>query len=131
MNRQITERQIEVLQAIWRFMETHGYAPTIRELGAAVGIKSLRGVTVHLDSLQKKGYLIRGTDVSRSMQITQKARTLLALPTQTDASFTEGCRTIVTEVFDARIARHRANPSIVQFLRELREELMQAIARQS
>lgn len=43
------------------YIQDNGFPPSIREIGKAVGIKSLRGVTVHLDALKKKGYIERGT----------------------------------------------------------------------
>ncbi len=57
--KELTHRQQAVLQAIRSWMHEHGYPPTIRELGQALGIKSLRGVTTHLDAMAKKGVLKR------------------------------------------------------------------------
>ncbi len=59
MGKELTERQKHVLKAIQAAITEHGYPPTIRELGKALGIKSLRGVTTHLDAIAKKGYLSR------------------------------------------------------------------------
>ena len=56
---QLTERQQVVLEAIRVWIKEHGYPPTIRELGQRIGIKSLRGVTTHLETLVKKGALTR------------------------------------------------------------------------
>ena len=59
MTKPITERQKRVVDAVKHWIREHGYPPTIRELGRHLGIKSLRGVTTHLDALAKKGYLQR------------------------------------------------------------------------
>ncbi len=59
MAKQLTNRQHTVLDTIRTWIREHGYPPTIRELGARLGIKSLRGVTTHLDAIAKKGYLKR------------------------------------------------------------------------
>jgi len=59
MAKELTERQKHVLQAIQEWITTHGYPPTIRELGKHIGIKSLRGVTTHLEAIAKKGFLTR------------------------------------------------------------------------
>lgn len=59
MKRELTERQQRVVHAIRAWITEHGYPPTIRELGKLLGIKSLRGVTTHLDALAKKGHLTR------------------------------------------------------------------------
>ena len=57
--KELTERQQRVVLAIKQWIQEHGYPPTIRELGAQLGIKSLRGVTTHLDAIAKKGFLLR------------------------------------------------------------------------
>ena len=56
---ELTQRQQLVLDAIRSWSLEHGYPPTIRELGQRIGIKSLRGVTTHLETLVRKGYLSR------------------------------------------------------------------------
>jgi repressor LexA len=68
MARQLTRRQEAILAFITRYVEQHGYPPAIREIGPAFGIKSLRGVTIHLDALERKGY-IRRESTSRSIQV--------------------------------------------------------------
>jgi len=55
----LTSRQQAVVQCIQRFIQTQGYPPTIREIGRELGIRSLRGVTIHLDALVRKGVLSR------------------------------------------------------------------------
>ncbi len=57
--KKLTTRQQTVLEAIRAWIKERGYPPTIRELGSKLGIKSLRGVTSHLDAIQKKGLLKR------------------------------------------------------------------------
>ena len=59
MAKQLTKRQHTVLDTIRAWIKQHGYPPTIRELGQQLGIKSLRGVTTHLDAIAKKGFLKR------------------------------------------------------------------------
>ena len=59
MAKQLTNRQHAVLDAIRAWIRERGYPPTIRELGKRLGIKSLRGVTSHLDAIAKKGFLKR------------------------------------------------------------------------
>ena len=59
MAKQLTKRQHTVLETIRDWIRQRGYPPTIRELGRLLGIKSLRGVTTHLDAIAKKGYLKR------------------------------------------------------------------------
>ena len=59
MAKPLTTRQHAVLDTIRNWVRQHGYPPTIRELGKHLGIKSLRGVTTHLDAIAKKGFLKR------------------------------------------------------------------------
>ncbi len=59
MAKQLTKRQHTVIEAIRAWIREWGYPPTIRELGKQLGIKSLRGVTTHLDAIAKKGFLKR------------------------------------------------------------------------
>jgi len=59
MAKQLTTRQHAVLETIRSWIRERGYPPTIRELGKQLGIKSLRGVTTHLDAIAKKGFLKR------------------------------------------------------------------------
>ncbi|HUV05112.1 MAG TPA: transcriptional repressor LexA [Armatimonadota bacterium] len=68
MRKKLTEKQRSVLNFVIRYIAQHGYPPAIREIGANFGIRSLRGVTVHLDALQRKGF-IRRESTSRSIQV--------------------------------------------------------------
>lgn len=52
-----SNKQEEILAYIQEFMMENGYAPTIREIGAAVGLKSTASVSYHLSQLQSKGIL--------------------------------------------------------------------------
>lgn len=84
MKKHLTARQRHILEYIIRHIEQHGYPPTIREIAPPFGIKSLRGVTVHLDALERKGYIRRGR-TSRSIQVLRipehnTAETLVKLP---------------------------------------------------
>lgn len=67
--KELTERQSQILSVIREYVKTHGYAPSIREIGEAVGIKSLRGVTVHLDALERKGRIQRCIGRVRAISI--------------------------------------------------------------
>ena len=68
MAKRLTARQREVLDAIREYSVEKGFMPSIRELGKTVGISSLRGVTVHLDALEKKGWIKRER-TSRSIKL--------------------------------------------------------------
>ena len=59
MAKELTEKQRRVIEVIQQWIKDHGFPPTIREMGKQLNIKSLRGVTTHLDAIAKKGYLTR------------------------------------------------------------------------
>lgn len=67
--RELTSRQGEVLEALCQWMKDHGYPPSIRELGEAVGLLSTRSVHDHLRQLERKGYIRRRRDHSRAIEI--------------------------------------------------------------
>lgn len=62
----LTDRQQQVLDVIQTKIEDEGYPPTIREIGAALGIKSTNAVNDHLKALERKGYLTRMESKSRA-----------------------------------------------------------------
>lgn len=68
MAKGLTEKQRKILEYVIDFQKENGFPPTIRELGEAFDIGSLRGVTVHLDALVRKGFITRGR-TSRSIRI--------------------------------------------------------------
>lgn len=53
----LTDRQTEVLRAIWDHMTEYGEYPSYRELMAVLGIRSPNGLVSLLLPLHKKGYL--------------------------------------------------------------------------
>src|ERR1041385_5607027 len=59
MTRGLTDKQERILTFIVEYVNDKGYPPSIREIGNAFNISSLRGVTVHLDALERKGYIKR------------------------------------------------------------------------
>jgi len=68
MAKGLTEKQSKILEFIIDFQKENGFPPTIREMGDAFGIGSLRGVTVHLDALVRKGFVTRDR-TSRSIRV--------------------------------------------------------------
>lgn len=53
----LTARQKQMLEFIRQFQVDHEYAPSIREIGEHMGIRSTNGVSDHLRALQRKGVL--------------------------------------------------------------------------
>jgi repressor LexA len=67
---ELTERQQLVLQFIQESIAERGYPPTLREIGARMGIRSTNGVNDHLRALERKGYLKREDMKSRALRPT-------------------------------------------------------------
>jgi repressor LexA len=83
---EITDRQKEILTFIQRTTEERGFPPTIREIGEEMDIKSTNGVNDHLKALERKGYLTRGEQQSRSLVPTKRARMVLGLGAKKSAA---------------------------------------------
>ncbi|MEO8877876.1 MAG: transcriptional repressor LexA, partial [Polyangiaceae bacterium] len=64
----LTERQQMVLDYIRSSIVDRGYPPTLREIGARMGIRSTNGVNDHLRALERKGYLTREDMKSRALR---------------------------------------------------------------
>jgi repressor LexA len=64
----LTDRQHQVLDYIRQSINERGYPPTLREIGAHMGIRSTNGVNDHLRALERKGYLTREDMKSRALR---------------------------------------------------------------
>src|SRR5665213_362272 len=64
----LTQRQQMVLDFIQQSIHDRGYPPTLREIGARMGIRSTNGVNDHLRALERKGYLTREDMKSRALR---------------------------------------------------------------
>lgn len=66
--KELTDRQVEVLEFIIEHIQETGFPPTIREIGEQLQIRSTNGVNDHLKALEKKGYLLREDAKSRAIR---------------------------------------------------------------
>jgi repressor LexA len=91
----LTQRQQMVLDFIRQSIHDRGYPPTLREIGARMGIRSTNGVNDHLRALERKGYLTREDMKSRALRPTSLATQMLdgaavsAEPAANDVDFVE------------------------------------------
>ncbi|MCB9762863.1 MAG: transcriptional repressor LexA [Alphaproteobacteria bacterium] len=71
----LAPRQREILEYIASVIDQKGIAPTYREIGDALGIRSTNGVSDHVKALIRKGYLTRpaGRGSARSLRLTDHA----------------------------------------------------------
>jgi repressor LexA len=63
----LTARQQEVLDFIVANMSL--YSPTVRQIASAIGAKSPHAATVHLDALEKKGFIRRVKGKPRNIEV--------------------------------------------------------------
>ena len=68
----LSDRQRRMLDFIMQYSRDHGYPPSIREIGQAVGISSTSVVNYNLNRLVDEGYLDRQQNVSRGLRLTEK-----------------------------------------------------------
>jgi repressor LexA len=64
--RDLTARQRSIVQVIEDSIQRYGYAPTLREIGEAVGLASTSSVSHQLSRLEQKGCLSRGAGRPRT-----------------------------------------------------------------
>lgn len=65
----LTRRQKQVLDFLVGFINRHGYSPSFEEIGESLGLSSLATVHKHLETLEKKGFVRRGYNQSRSVEV--------------------------------------------------------------
>src|SRR5258706_15744728 len=83
----LTQRQQMVLDFIRQSINDRGYPPTLREIGARMGIRSTNGVNDHLRALERKGYLKREDMKSRALRPVHAAAAVqLPLPSGGEAA---------------------------------------------
>ncbi|WP_406245773.1 transcriptional repressor LexA [Microbacterium sp. M] len=65
----LSAKQMAILEVIQTSIARHGYPPSMREIGDAVGLKSLSSVTHQLGQLELSGYLRRDPGKTRAMEV--------------------------------------------------------------
>lgn len=69
----LTKRQQEIFDFIKRYSADHGYPPTVRDIGKAVGLASSSTVHAHLANLEKLGLLRRDPTKPRAIELLDRA----------------------------------------------------------
>ncbi len=65
----LTNQQEKMLEKIKKYIVKHGYAPTVRELCQEMNLSSTATVQVHLNNLEKKGYIKKEESKNRTIEI--------------------------------------------------------------
>ncbi|MFA7550613.1 MAG: transcriptional repressor LexA [Sedimentibacter sp.] len=65
----LSDKQVKILQFIKDELTLKGYPPSIREICKAVGLSSTSSVHAHLNTLEEKGYIKKGTNKRRALEL--------------------------------------------------------------
>ena len=68
----LTKRQKQLVDFLEHYIDEHGYAPTLAEVGQYFGLSSLATVHKHLKNLEDKGLIRRTHNRSRALEIAGK-----------------------------------------------------------
>lgn len=71
---ELTGRQREIWDFLVDYLDRHGYPPTVREIGEAVGLASPSTVHAHLANLERAGLLRRDPTKPRALELTGRER---------------------------------------------------------
>ena len=65
----LTQRQADILDAIKKMIAKNGFPPTVREIGAQVGLTSSATTHFHIKKLIEKGYLKQDATKNRTLEL--------------------------------------------------------------
>jgi repressor LexA len=68
-----SNKQLEIYEYIKNQIKEKGYPPSVREIGAAVGLKSTSTVHGHLERLEKKGLIKRDATKPRTIEVIENS----------------------------------------------------------
>jgi repressor LexA len=72
----LTDRQRQILDFLKSYVDDHGYPPTVREIGEAVGLASPSTVHAHLANLERAGLLKRDPTKPRAIELRREPKAL-------------------------------------------------------
>lgn len=67
--KELTKRQGEILNFIKEYIVKYGYPPTVREIGAALGVSSPATIHAHLNNLEDKGFIKKEESKNRAIEL--------------------------------------------------------------
>src|ERR671937_491587 len=80
----LTGRQQEIWDFLVDYVDQHGYPPTVREIGEAVGLASPSTVHAHLANLERAGLLKRDPTKPRALELLGHRRAAAPVPPATE-----------------------------------------------
>ena len=105
--KEATERQREVLDFIAKYVHTHTYSPTIREVADHFSI-SVKGAHDHLTALRKKGLLKQGDKKPRTMELVKNKEEEETIEIPILGTVAAGRPILAEENIDGSIQLHRS-----------------------
>ncbi len=81
-----TKKQKELLTFIEKFIQQHGYSPSYREIMSGLQYNSVATVALHVNSLVKRGHLIKRDNSARSLEITKPLSEIKITTNQIDVN---------------------------------------------
>ncbi len=73
MSAPLTPKQAEIYDFILQYSRDHGYPPSVREIGAAVHLKSPSTVHFHMKKLESEGYILKADGKTRAISLPREA----------------------------------------------------------
>lgn len=97
LKRPLTNQQQTVYNLIRDRIVSRGYGPTVREIGEYMNIKSPNGVMCHLRALERKGVIVRASNKSRGIELTESIASLVGAKLKLQGSVSSGSYTLLDE----------------------------------
>lgn len=70
-NKDLTNRQRQIYEVLISYIAEYGFAPTVREMCKLTGLASTSSITLHLKTIEDKGYIKRYPSCPRAITILQ------------------------------------------------------------
>lgn len=78
--KKLTEKQTQIFDYIKNVISQRGIAPSVREIGEAVGLRSTSSVQYNLNALEDAGYIKRDANLKRTIRISGSAESVSHIP---------------------------------------------------
>lgn len=103
----LTEKQKAVFDYIKEIISVRGVAPSVREIGEAVGLRSTSSVQYNLNALEEMGYIKRDANLKRTIRIAGSAESVTHIPLL--GTVTAGMPILATQQIEDYIALSGVN----------------------
>ena len=98
----LSEKQNAIFEYIKDVISQRGIAPSVREIGEAVGLRSTSSVQYNLNALEEAGYIIRDSNLKRTIRIAGSAQSVSHIPLL--GTVTAGVPILATQQIEEYIA---------------------------